>query len=216
MKEKPYDTLDDDWDLEHRKSIAYMRMWMDQTLHEHIYDETKTDAVWKKLENLFSRKTSGNKTALIRRLVKLKYKDKNNMVEHISSFQGIVKKLVAMKMNIDDEMQASLLLSSLHDSWETLVVIVSNSTPNGILTMESVKDSLLNEEARKKEKGESSSGVLVYKKQKRQEKPKRSGRSQSRNPHGFRGRSKSRKYIKCYPYNKVSHMKKECRIWKKK
>ena len=47
------------------------------------------------------------------------------MVEHINSFQGIVNKLVAMKMNIDDEMQASLLLSSLPDSWETLVVIVS-------------------------------------------------------------------------------------------
>ena len=27
------------------------------------------------------------------------------MVEHISSFQGIVNKLVDMKMNIDDEMQ---------------------------------------------------------------------------------------------------------------
>ena len=58
-----------------------------------------------------------------------------------------------MKMNIDDEMQASLLLSSLLDSWETLVVIVSNSTLNGILTMENVKDSLLNEESRMKEKG---------------------------------------------------------------
>ena len=74
------------------------------------------------------------------------------MVVHISSFQGIVNKFVAMKMKIDDEMQASLLLSSLLDSWETLVVIVNNSTPNGILTMESVKDSLLNEEARRKRK----------------------------------------------------------------
>ena len=74
------------------------------------------------------------------------------MVEHISSFQGIMNKLVAMKMNIDDEMQASLLLSSLPDSWETLVVTVSNFTPNEILTMESVKDSLLNEEARTKER----------------------------------------------------------------
>ena len=82
-----------------------------------------------------------------------------------------MNKLVAMKMNIDDEMQASLLLSSLPDSWETLVVTISNSTPNGILTMESVKDSLLNEEARRKEKGESSSRVLVHEKQERQEKP---------------------------------------------
>ena len=123
-----------------------------------------------------------------------------------------MNKLVAKKMNIDDQMQASLLNSSSPDSWETLVVIVSYSTPNGILTMESVKDSLLNEKARRKEKGESSFGVLVHE---RQEKLERHERSQSRNPHGFRGRSKYRKNIKFYHRNKVGHMKKECRIWKK-
>ena len=179
LKEKPSDTLDDDWGVEHRKAIAYMRRWLDPTLHEQIYDETKTNVVWKKLEILFARKTSRNKTTLIRRLINLKYKDENNMVEHISSFKDIVNKLVAMKMNVDNEMQASLLLNSLLDSWETLVVTVSNSTPNGILTMESVKDSLLNEEARRKEKGESSSRVLVREKQERQEKKFRCGRSQS-------------------------------------
>ena len=78
------------------------------------------------------------------------------------------------------------------------MVTVSNSTPNGILTMESIKDSLLNEDARRKEKGESSSRVLFHeKKNERQEKPERHKRSQSINPHGFRGRSESRKYIKC-------------------
>ena len=93
------------------------------------------------------------------------------MVDHISSFQGIVNKFIAMKMNIDDEMQASLLLSSLPNNWETLVVTVSNSTPNGILTMESVKDSLLNEETRRQEKCGSPFGVLVHEKQERQGKP---------------------------------------------
>ena len=181
---------------------------MNPTLHEHIYDETKADVVWKKLENLFARITLENKTIMIRRLVNLKYKDGNNIVEHISSFQGIVNKLVTMKMNINDKMQASLLLNSLPDSWETLVVTVSNSTPIGILTMGSVKDNMLNEDARRKEKVEYSYGVLVHEKQERQEKPKRRGRSQSRNPHGFRGRSKSRKNIKYYHCNKVSHMKK--------
>ena len=185
---------------------------MDPTLHEHIYDETKASVIWKNLENLFVVKTSGNKITFIRRLVNLKYKDGNNIVEHISSFQGIVNKLVAMKMNIDDEMQASLLLRSLPDSWETLVVTVSNSPPNGILAMESVKDNLSYKDTRRKEKGEFSYGVLVHEKQERQEKLEMCGRSQSRNPHGFRGRSKSRKYIKCYHCNKVGHMKKECRI----
>ena len=50
-----------------------------------------------------------------------------------------MNKLVVVKMNIDDKMQASLLLNSLIHSWKTLVVIVSNFTPNEILTMESVK-----------------------------------------------------------------------------
>ena len=63
-----------------------MRRWIDLTLHEHIYDETKVDVVLKKIENLFSRKTLGNKTTLIRTLINLKYKDGNNMVDHISSF----------------------------------------------------------------------------------------------------------------------------------
>ena len=63
-------------------------------------DETQAHVVWKKLENLFEKKTARNKTALIRRLVNLKYKDGCSMVEHTSQFQSIVNKLVAMKMNI--------------------------------------------------------------------------------------------------------------------
>ena len=47
--------------------------------------------------------------------------------------------------------------------------------------MESVKDNLLNGGARRKEKGESSSGVLVHEKQEKQEKLERRGKSQSRN-----------------------------------
>ena len=75
-----------------------------------------------------------------------------------------MNKFVAMEMKINDKMLASFLLSSSIDSWETLIVIVSNATQNGILTMESVKDSLLSEEARRKEKGDSSSRVLVHEK----------------------------------------------------
>ena len=56
LKEKPSDAPDDDWDVEHRKAIAYMRRWMDPTLHEHIYDETKADVVWKNLKTFLPRK----------------------------------------------------------------------------------------------------------------------------------------------------------------
>ena len=79
----------------------------------------------------------------------MKYKDGGNIIEHISLFQSLANKLVAMKMNIDDEMQGLLLLSSLPESWD--VVTICNSTPKGTLTIDMVKDSLLNKNARRKE-----------------------------------------------------------------
>ena len=61
-----------------------------------------------------------------------------------------------MKLELDDEVQVLLLLSSLPDSWETLVVSLSNLTPNGVIIVNMVKDNMFNEEARRKELGISS------------------------------------------------------------
>ena len=55
-----------------------------------------------------------------------------------------------MKMVIDDEMQASMLLCLLPDSWETFVVTISNFVLNGALSMELVKGNLFNEETRRR------------------------------------------------------------------
>ena len=62
-----------------------------------------------------------------------------------------------MKINFEDEVQALLLLSSMPNSWNTLVVSISNSALDGKLTLEMVKNSILHEEARKKENGDASS-----------------------------------------------------------
>jgi hypothetical protein len=71
--------------------------------------------------------------------------------EHLSNFQGLLNDLSTMKLALDDEVQALLLLSSLPDSWEALVVFLSNLAPSGVITMGMVKDSIFNEEARRKE-----------------------------------------------------------------
>ena len=72
-----------------------------------------------------------------------------------------MNQLAAMKITFDDELQAFLLLSSLPESWETLLVIVSNSAPDGVVTMSQVTSSLLNEETRRKSSGSSHSEALV-------------------------------------------------------
>ena len=53
------------------------------------------------------------------------------MAEHTSEFQNLVNQLASVDLQFEDAMQALLLLSSLLESWETLVVSFSNSAPNG-------------------------------------------------------------------------------------
>ena len=65
-----------------------------------------------------------------------------------------------MKINFEDEVQPFLLLSSMPDSWNILVVSISNSTLDEKLNLEMVKNSRLNGEARKKEPGNVTSSYV--------------------------------------------------------
>ena len=46
----------------------------------------------------------------------MKLKEGTLMIDHLNAFQSIVNQLDAMKMVMDDEMQAFLLLCSLPDN----------------------------------------------------------------------------------------------------
>ena len=60
---KPADISEGDWEVMHRKTVGHIRRWVDQNVFEDICDETKAHVVWKKLENLFEKKTT--KTRLL-------------------------------------------------------------------------------------------------------------------------------------------------------
>lgn len=63
----------------------------------------------------------------------------------------MVNQLIAMKMVLDEELQALLLLSFFFDNWKSLVVPLSNSSSKGLIALVMMKDCMLNEEARRKE-----------------------------------------------------------------
>ena len=112
------------------------------------------------LKSLYERKIAQYKAFIVRTFVNLKLKEGKSIAEHLSEFQDSINQMVTMLV-IDDELQALLLLSSLPDSWETLVVSLSNSASNGVLQLAMVKDSLLNEETRRKDMGKDIAHALV-------------------------------------------------------
>ncbi|GFS36514.1 hypothetical protein Acr_00g0046430 [Actinidia rufa] len=152
----------------------------------------------------------------MRRLVNLKLQRETTVAEHTSEFQSLVNQLTSVDLQFDDEMQALLLLSSLPESWETLVVSLSNSAPNGKLTTSMVMDALFNEEARRREMGstdQSDSQALVS------EGSRERGRGQGRGHHRGTGkgwwRSQARGHtVRCFYCDQEGHIKRDCPKYK--
>ena len=98
------------------------------------------------------------------------------------------------------------------------MVSLSNSALDGKLTLDMVKNRLLNEEARRKEKGNnlaSPSDAYVA-----ENKEETCGRShvrfqQGRNKSRGRSKSQSRRDIICFHCKKPGHKRNECKSYKK-
>ena len=132
-------------------------------MFHHVSQENDTKALCEKLKGRYERKTTQNKTFVTRKLMNLKLKGGRYVAKHLSEFQDLANQMVAMKLIINDELQALLFLSSLPDNYETLVVSLNNSTPNDVLQLATVKDSLFNEESRRKDMGKHNAQALVTK-----------------------------------------------------
>ncbi|CAH9134061.1 unnamed protein product, partial [Cuscuta epithymum] len=120
-KEKVEGKSDAQWELLNRKAVAMIRKYIDKSLFEHVSTYTNAYELWTKLESMIQKKTPRNKANLVRRLVKLEYKDGHSMIEHLNNFKGLVNQLTKIEMKIDDDLQALLLLSSFPESWDTLL-----------------------------------------------------------------------------------------------
>ena len=208
-EQKPDDKTDAEWTLIHRQVCGYIRQWVDDNVYNHVSEETHARSLWNKLEQLYARKTGNNKLYLIKKLLGLKYRDGTPLSDHLNAYQGILNQLAGMNIKFEDEVQGLWLLGTLPDSWETFRTSVSNSAPNGVVTMDLAKSSVLNEEMRRKSQGPSQSEILVTEKR---------GRSKSRGPKNRdRSKSKSNKFanVECYHCGQKGHIKKYCRQLKR-
>ena len=100
---------------------------------------------------MFETKNALNRSFVFRKIVRLRYQDGSSMAEHLNVFQGLINQTVFLDIPLIDHVLALLLLGSLLDSWKTIVVTLGNSTPQGKLTLDTIKSNLHNKEARQKE-----------------------------------------------------------------
>ena len=75
------------------------------------------------------------------------------MAGHLDALLGLINQTISVELLLVEEVLVLMLLGSLQDSWVTLVVTLRNCWLEGKhLSLETVKSSLLSEEARRKDR----------------------------------------------------------------
>ncbi|KAH9704396.1 hypothetical protein KPL70_011449 [Citrus sinensis] len=144
-----------------------------------------------------------------RKLYTLRMAESTMVTDHINTLKTLFSQFTTLGHNIEENERAELLLQSLPDSYDQLIINLTNNNPVESLVFDDVAASVLNEESRRKNKenrqasSQQAEALSVTR-----------GRSTERGPSGSQnqGRSKSRskKNVKCYKCGKKGHVKKEC------
>ena len=79
------------------------------------------------LDNLYEKPLASNKVFLLKYFFNMKMSEGGLVVDHLNEFNMITSQLSSIKLNFDFEVRALLILCSLPESWNGLVMTISNS-----------------------------------------------------------------------------------------
>ena len=88
-------------------------------------------------------------------------KEGASVAEHLNQCNVITNKLASVKITLDDEIRAILLICSMLDSWDNLIVVISTLAPAGTLNFDNDSSSLMNEELQHKSISENQGGEAL-------------------------------------------------------
>ena len=101
------------------------------TLYNNFNEEKKAHELWEKIGIMLENKNAANQVSVIRKIVRLRYEDDSNMAEDMNAFQGLINQTNSLEVPLANEALALLLIGSLPDNWETVVVTMGNPDQKG-------------------------------------------------------------------------------------
>jgi hypothetical protein len=120
-------------------------------------------------------------------------------------FKGLLDQVSGTGIKFEDELLGLFLLISLPQSWETFQISVTSSAPKCVVSLETAKGGILNEEMRKAQGTSSQSEVLVTENKGRSQKKELKGGGEN-NISKSKGRYKN---MKCHYFHMAGHIQKK-------
>jgi hypothetical protein len=136
------------------------------------------------LAKLYEKPSASNKVFLMKRLFNMNMSEGGSVADHLNEFNTVTNQLSSIKVDFDDEVRALLILCSLPERWNSLVMVVSNYVSgSNTLKFDDVVGVILSEEMRRKNTGETSGNALNMENRGRQK-----DRGKGSGNHGILGR----------------------------
>jgi hypothetical protein len=138
---------DKEWEILDRKAIGIIQLSLTVSIDFNISKEKKTKGLMGALAKLYKKPSVSNNVFLMKRLFNMKMPEGGSVVDHLNEFNTVTNQISSIKVDFDDEVRALLILCSLSESWNGLVMAVNNSvSSSNTLKFDDVFGVILSEE----------------------------------------------------------------------
>lgn len=195
VKEAEPGNPDEKWLKADRQARATIGLLVEDDQLRHIKDATSAREAWKALKGYHQKASLTNQVYLLKRLCSMKLAEEGDMEIHINHMLNVVDELAALGEVLKDKLIIAMLLSSLPESYSTLVTALETRAEDE-LTLQLVKGKLIDEDKRRKN--------VRYHEEKSEDKALKASHKQSKQV-----QQKSQE-VSCFFCKKRGHMKKDC------
>ena len=149
--DRPDEITDDGkWNEMDGNAIANLHLALADGVLSSVAEKKTAKEIWDTLSKLYEAKSLYNKIFLRRKLYTLRMMESTMVTDHINTLNTLFSQLTAMGHNIETGERAEILLQSLPDSYDQLIINLTNNIE--VLVFDDIAAAVLEEESRRKSK----------------------------------------------------------------
>ncbi|KAL4291509.1 hypothetical protein GQ457_14G011390 [Hibiscus cannabinus] len=133
-------------------AIADLHLALADEVLSSIEEKKTAKEIWDHLTKLYEAKSLHNKIFLKRKLYSLRMSESTSVTEHLNTLNTLFSQLTSLSYKIEPQERAELLLQSLLDSYDQLIINLTNNILTDHLVFDDVAAAILEEENRRKNK----------------------------------------------------------------
>ena len=109
-----------------RKALGSIHLHLAQSVQYNIIKVKATEELVQTLERLYENPSTSNKVFLMKSLFIMKIVEGGFVANHLDEFNIVTNQLPSINFNFDEEVRVLLILCSFLESWNSLVMAISN------------------------------------------------------------------------------------------